>query len=455
MCEDKRNKSNPFYLNNGRAMVSLGPLNENRHCTFRCAFCYVQDDFLSYAKLSINEIIDFLKKYRIDYNIIYVSGDTDSFAPPRTDEGLELLHAITKEINCDLLFTTRTSFNKAHYSKLKEIINEQIKGDKRLFACISITRLSANNKFLEPYPVPSPDERIRVLKNIKELGATTVLALRPFLPMVDINEYITIIDKTKEFVDIVLGEDFYFISGGNVEKRVFPNGISPDIEYNITRNKKMTFDDNKSLWNIWSSKKYEQAIANKCKEYGIIFSIHSDIAISEYMKNLKKTELWDLYDENRQRTGETVQRGVVIPQGSYHLVAGAWIRNSQGQFLISQRHPNKNYPNYWECTGGSISAGENSLEGAIREVHEELGIVLSSDNAILIHQERRDKMQDFYDAWLFHADIPVTSLKLQSTEVTSAKWVNIETLYKMFLNNEIHPLIDYIDKILRTIQKLK
>ena len=87
-------------------------------------------------------------------------------------------------------------------------------------------------------------------------------------------------------------------------------------------------------------------------------------------------ELWDLYDSSRKKTGVAVERGQTIPEGSYHLVVSVWIMNSKGEFLLSQRHPDKPYPLYWECTGGSVLAGESSLEGPVREVREELGQVL-------------------------------------------------------------------------------
>ena len=45
-----------------------------------------------------------------------------------------------------------------------------------------------------------------------------------------------------------------------------------------------------------------------------------------------------------------------------------WIRNSKGQYLISQRSANRpTYPLMWECVGGSVVKGEDSLQGAIRE----------------------------------------------------------------------------------------
>ena len=112
MSKGKRNQSTPFYIDGNRAMVSLGPLTNNVYCCYRCAFCYVQDGFMSYANLDVSEIVDFLVKNREKYNIIYVSGDTDSFAPPRTKKGIELLNDIVKAVKCDITFTTRSIFSE-------------------------------------------------------------------------------------------------------------------------------------------------------------------------------------------------------------------------------------------------------------------------------------------------------------------------------------------------------
>jgi len=162
-------------------------------------------------------------------------------------------------------------------------------------------------------------------------------------------------------------------------------------------------------------------------------------------------ELWDLYDANRQKTNRTIERGKPIPKGLYHLSVSVWLINNHGQCLLSQRHPKKTYPLLWECTGGSVLAGESSLSGAIREVQEELGISLNADEGHLIHQTRRDLPQDFYDVWLFEADVPIDALVLQATEVINAQWVDREKLLSMYKNNQLHPLIDYIPELLGEI----
>lgn len=273
-----------FFLDGKRAMISLGPLTQKQHCPYRCAFCYVQDGFKQYASLDEDAILSFLKDNRDKYNIIYVSGDTDSFAPPRTRRALSLIERIVLETDCDVLFTTRTIFSESDYAILKRIVGEQNRTSNKLFACISITRYSDDVSYLEPTPIPSPDDRIEVLKRLKQLGATTVLAMRPFLPVVNVNDYLKILDKTKGYIDIALGECFYFVPGGKICQRVFPNGIDDSTQKDITHGNKMPFDDNDEEWDIWDSSFYEKTVCDRCKELGIIFAMHSEDAIKEYLK---------------------------------------------------------------------------------------------------------------------------------------------------------------------------
>lgn len=158
-------------------------------------------------------------------------------------------------------------------------------------------------------------------------------------------------------------------------------------------------------------------------------------------------ELCDLYDQERRKTGIVQERGKPIPQGLYHLVVSAWIVNSRDEYLMSQRHPNKPYPKYWECTGGSVLAGESSLKAAVREVKEELGLNLDVNMAHLIYQTRRDTCQDFYDVWLFQSYAPTEVLRLQSNEVIDAQWFSIEAIYDLQKSGKLHPLLDYLSLI--------
>lgn len=91
-------------------------------------------------------------------------------------------------------------------------------------------------------------------------------------------------------------------------------------------------------------------------------------------------EKWDLYTKYREKTGKEHIRGEEIPEGFYHLVVHVWIRNRKGEYLISQRSASRpTFPLMWECVGGSVIKGESSIEGAVREVKEEVGLDLEQE----------------------------------------------------------------------------
>ncbi len=83
----------------------------------------------------------------------------------------------------------------------------------------------------------------------------------------------------------------------------------------------------------------------------------------------------------------------------------------------------------------------------MREVREELGIILNQSNAKKIYQAKREETQDFYDVWLFHADIDISEIDVQETEVVGVQWVNRDVLFDMLHSGKLHPMIDYIEEI--------
>ena len=125
------------------------------------------------------------------------------------------------------------------------------------------------------------------------------------------------------------------------------------------------------------------------------------------------SEIWDLYTKYRKLAGIDHERGNKIPEGLFHLVVHVWIRNSKGQYLVSQRSANRpTFPLLWECVDGSVWKGESSIEGAIREVKEEVGLDLKPEDGQLVFSKIRGEnvkyeckiFNDIMDVWLFHYD---------------------------------------------------
>ena len=140
-------------------------------------------------------------------------------------------------------------------------------------------------------------------------------------------------------------------------------------------------------------------------------------------------ERWDIYDANKQFTGRTVQRGEELRPGEYHLVVGIWTITDEGKILLTQRHPDKDAGLLWECSGGGVLAGESSLQGAIRELGEEVGIEASEEELILLGTILTEKF--FVDSYLYRGNITLDALRLQAKEVVDAKLVSLDEFEKM------------------------
>ena len=156
-------------------------------------------------------------------------------------------------------------------------------------------------------------------------------------------------------------------------------------------------------------------------------------------------EYWDIYDKDRNKIGKLAQRGVdKLNEGEYHIVVTAVILNSKNEILLTQRAPFKTFPLMWECNGGSILAGETSLQGIIREVKEEVGIEFSEEEAVFLKTlERSCVPADFKDVWLFRKDVQDEEITLPDGEAIDFKWVTIDEFDQMFKAGEIVPSVDF------------
>jgi hypothetical protein len=155
------------------------------------------------------------------------------------------------------------------------------------------------------------------------------------------------------------------------------------------------------------------------------------LAMREVTRIMSSFEYWDLFNRNRVWVRNHHKRGDKIPDGLYHIVVHSWVMDYYGNFLISQRQKGRTDELMWERTGGSVLEGESSIEGAKREVGEELGIDLAEIQPVLIKSERRDKYSDFFDAWLFVVDREKNICKIDNVEVLDFKWVDLSELKRM------------------------
>lgn len=164
-------------------------------------------------------------------------------------------------------------------------------------------------------------------------------------------------------------------------------------------------------------------------------------------------EIWDLYDVDRTVIGEHI-RGEKLPANSYHLVVHVWIKNSQGKYLISQRAKSRpTFPLMWECVGGSVLKGESSIQAALRETQEEVGIALSPQNGKLLFSKIRGsingkRFNDILDVWLFTYDGNISLKNATTDEVEQTIWLDRNEIMRLKQENKLVYTLDYFfDKV--------
>lgn len=155
-----------------------------------------------------------------------------------------------------------------------------------------------------------------------------------------------------------------------------------------------------------------------------------------------KTEIIDIYDKHRQKTGKTIQRINISEQqkGEYRLVVHVCIFNSAGEMLIQQRQPFKRiFPDKWDITaGGAVMSGETSERAGERELFEETGLKVSLKE---IHPSASLNFYDgFNDFYLVEKDdIDIENLHLQYEEVKAVKWATKQQIFDMIDTGEFIP----------------
>ena len=137
-------------------------------------------------------------------------------------------------------------------------------------------------------------------------------------------------------------------------------------------------------------------------------------------------EIWDLYDEQGNKTGETWERSraMEIPEGRYHIVCDILIRHRDGDFLLTLRDSRKEmYPGCWEASaGGSALTGETPEEGARREMLEETG--LKAEKLELISITQKPETRSAVYAFMAAVNCAKDSVLLQEGETVDYQWIN-------------------------------
>ncbi|MDD6305504.1 MAG: NUDIX domain-containing protein [Clostridiales bacterium] len=148
----------------------------------------------------------------------------------------------------------------------------------------------------------------------------------------------------------------------------------------------------------------------------------------------EKNEFWDIYDENKQRTGRTMKRNDwCLKEGEYHLTVLGVVAARDGRFLITKRVMTKSWaPGWWEVSGGAAVAGEDSKDAVLREIKEETGLDVSGWEGGYLFSYKRENPGEgdnyFVDVYRFIGDFEETDIKLQEEETAGFRFASLEEI---------------------------
>ncbi len=147
-------------------------------------------------------------------------------------------------------------------------------------------------------------------------------------------------------------------------------------------------------------------------------------------------ELLDVFDDNGVRTGKVVVRGdksVVLGEHEHIAVGVIFIENSNGEFLMQKTSIEKG--GEYSSTGGHIVSGEDAIVSIRREVLEEIGIDVSSDDI----KELGFLLYDRPLRYLFYLkkDIDLKDIVVQQEEVEFVKYMSVDEINELIEKNLI------------------
>lgn len=149
-------------------------------------------------------------------------------------------------------------------------------------------------------------------------------------------------------------------------------------------------------------------------------------------------ERYELVDINGNKTGKVItnieaQYIKNVPDGYYLSVVGVIIVNSENKTLLQKRSRFKlSNPSKWGICGGKVNFGETTLDAAIRETKEEIGVEIERESLKTIRTAANGK--SYFTIYYIKKDVNINECKIQKEELEELKYFKIEEL--QYLDNE-------------------
>jgi isopentenyl-diphosphate delta-isomerase len=156
-------------------------------------------------------------------------------------------------------------------------------------------------------------------------------------------------------------------------------------------------------------------------------------------------EYLDIWNTDGQPTGNKCLKDEAHQKGWFHPTVHIWFYTNTPSLLLQKRGLSKQtYPGFWDVSvAGHVSAGETILEGALREVKEEIGLdIKQTDLRLLDVRKNTNRFEngiidcEFQHVFLAKLDTAVSNLKIQEAEVDAVRLFSFEELQQCILKKQ-------------------
>ena len=126
----------------------------------------------------------------------------------------------------------------------------------------------------------------------------------------------------------------------------------------------------------------------------------------------------------------------------------AVIVNEQEEILIDKRLPTGVMANMWEFPGGKIEAGESPEACIVREIKEEIDVVIECDRHLIDITHSYPEFTVTLSVYICH----IVSGKPQPLECAEIRWVKVEQLHQFDFPTANQEIISALEN--RALKKL-
>ena len=206
--------------------------------------------------------------------------------------------------------------------------------------------------------------------------------------------------------------------------------------------------------NLWEGDRIFFRLLDEREEFFSLKLVYNKSDVLEYAAlDGVPMELFDVINPDGSKTGVVKERGVAHREGALHATVHTWIvrpNDKSGYDVLLQKRSlckDSNPGSYDISSAGHVDAGDETLESALRELQEELGIQAAKGELMEVGTHRGQfeavfhgrlfKDNELSTVYLYQKPVDIEKLTLQESEVSEVIWMDFAQCREKIKNKSL------------------